>query len=401
MATHDRGEPSGVGRHVFYIGGFFTGGPAFYRRYLVREAARYARVHQVAVEVADRHERDGLYPGYLLSWQGAKGAFKTIYELLSWEDIVLAEFAKPWSRRLPDALATFVDYLTNGAFLGMLRAMRRFAVIWLFPFLFYGIGSLGAALAGLGAALAAARLGAGETAAFLSGLIASGSLLLLVGAFGRTSFAYLLLNDFIFSRAIALDRAPEIWTRLDAFADHLADEMVRWPEREYVLVGHSFGASLAPLLVARLFERHAVRLEGGSLTLVTLGGSLALIGLHPAASRFRAGIQGAASRPDLDWFDVSSSHDPINIKRFDAVEWFDLADSISTPRSAMLLDTQFKAASEPGFFARLRFMRLHMHFIMASEKPGAYDYIGAITSPAPIRQTLADLAKAAETTPAT
>ncbi len=31
-------------------------------------------------------------------------------------------------------------------------------------------------------------------------------------------------------------------------------------------------------------------------------------------------------------------------------------------------------------------MRLHMQFIMAAERPGAYDYIGMITAPAPVRR---------------
>jgi hypothetical protein len=371
-------------RHVYYIGGFFTGGPAFYFGMLARECARHERVHGVPVALSPEGPSEGPTPAFALRAHRPEGAVETRYALLRWEDIVLDRFARAWTWRITEGAATLVDSLANGALLRILRLMRRFGFLWLFPFAFYAGAAGGAALAGLG--VAGLLREAGFAAAVLAGLAAGGIALLAAGALGRRLYAYLLLNDWIFSREVARDRAPELWTRLDAFAQEAARSLGDPAIDEVVLVGHSFGASLAPLVAAALSERvEAATLP--RLTILTLGGSPAAIGFHPKAERFRAGLKRAAALPGVAWIDVSSSYDAVNIKRFDPVERFGLAGP--GVRSPLLLDIRLARPGRGGVLRKLDLMRLHMQFIKAAERPGAYDYVGLITGAAPVRRALA------------
>jgi hypothetical protein len=378
--------PAAFRRHVFYVGGFFTGGPAFYFGTLKRECARYGRVHGTPVTLVEEGPPDSLTPEVVLRAERDGGTVETRYALLRWEDIVLDRFARPWTWRIAGAGATLLDYLANGAFRRMLMLMRRFAFLWLFPFVFYAASLAVAALLGL--ATAAGLQGLGLAPAFLTGLLASAIVLLAAGALGRRSFAYLFLNDWIFSREVALDRSPELWSRIDAFADRVAGSLADPGVDEVVLVGHSFGASLAPLVAARAAEGAIGALPLSRLTILTLGGSLALIGFHPSAQRFRAGLQRAAALPGVAWIDVSSSYDAINFKRFDPVAQFGLTDPEMSTRSPLLLDTRFARRAGGGLLRKLDLMRLHMQFIKAAEREGAYDYVGLVTAAGPMRHAL-------------
>ena len=371
-------------RHVHYVGGFFTGGPAFYFGTLARECARHGRVHGSPVEIAPEGAAGGLSPAVALRAERPEGRVETRYTLLRWDDIVLDRFARPWTWRIAAGAATLLDYVANGAFVRMMRLMRRFGFLWLFPFVYYAGAAGGAALAGF--TVAALLREAGFEIAILAGLAANGLVLLAAGALGRASYAYLFLNDWIFSREVALDRTPELWTRIDAFADRIVRSLADPAVDEVVLVGHSFGASLAPLVAAAASRRvEAAALP--RLTILTLGGSLALIGFHPRADRFRAGLRRAAALPGVAWIDLSSSSDAVNFKRFDPVAQFGLSEPGT--RSPLLLDTRL-VRRRRGLLGKIALMRLHMQFIKAADQPGGYDYIGLVTGAVPVRRALAE-----------
>jgi hypothetical protein len=76
--------------------------------------------------------------------------------------------------------------------------MRRFAMVWLFPFVYYPWRSP------RGAAGTRRRRLVGGATGFAAGFLAGCLVLAAAGAFGRRNFAYLFLNDWIFNRAVAL-----------------------------------------------------------------------------------------------------------------------------------------------------------------------------------------------------
>jgi hypothetical protein len=84
----------------------------------------------------------------------------------------------------------------------------------------------------------------------------------------------------------------------------------------------------------------------------------------------------------VPWIDVSSSHDAINIKRYDPVARFGLRGR------GPILWTPASAGRGPGPFAKLGLMRLHMQFLKAAERGDGYDYIGILTGRRPVREAL-------------
>lgn len=377
-------------RHLYYVPGFFMGGPRFYRHTLASEASRHGRANGIEVKVADdgEHSADGPLPRFVLRARRPERDVEVRYSLLRWEDIVLDYLARPWSWRIRAGAETFVDYVFSGVLGRMFGLMRRFAIAWVMPFVYYPLAMVLVVLAGLSVhgALRAAGL---EAWAFLLGLAASGLALLAAGQFGRFAYGYLMLNDLIFSRAIALDRAPELWNRLDAFADHVAGSLGRADVDEVVVIGHSFGACLSPLVVERLAERHGDALSRTPVTLMTLGGSLPLIGLHRRAKRFRAALQRVSALPNVTWIDVSSSYDAMNFKRFDPIVRFNLHDPARGTRSPQLIDTRFGKHQGGGFIAKWKLMRVHMQFIKSTDRREGYDYLRLITGAVPIPEALA------------
>lgn len=378
-------------RHVYYVPGFFTGGPRFYRTTLAREAGRFARTHGVKVRLSDDTElsTDGLVPRFTLRARFPDRDVETRYALLRWEELVLDYLAKPWSWRIREGAAMALDTVRTGMFGRMYRLMRRFGILWLWHVLFYPVMVIASVVAGL-AVHGLVGLSGWSGAAFLAGLAAATAVLAWGAALGRTGFSFLMINDLICNRDIALNRAPELWAKLDAFADHAADSLRRQDVDEVVVVGHSFGASLAPLVVARLAERHGEALRASGVTLLTLGGSLPLIGFHPKAYRFRAALQAAAAAPNVAWIDVSSSYDAMNFKRFDPIRGFGLESAAPATRPPRLIDTRFGKHQGGGFRRKWNFMDLHMQFIKSTDRREGYDYVRLMTSPVPIPETFGD-----------
>lgn len=378
-------------RHVYYVPGFFMGGPRFYRLTLASEAIRHGRAHGVEVKMTDEgeHATDGMVPRFVLRAKRPDRDVDVRYALLRWEDIVLDYLARPWSWRIRAGAATFVDYVGSGTLTRMFKLMRRFAIAWVMPFIYYPLAMILIAVVGL-LVHGAGRAAGLEAGAFLLALLASALALMAVGQFGRFAYGYLILNDLIFSREIALNRTPELWARLDAFADHVSASLDRPEVDEVVVIGHSFGACLAPLVVARLADRHGDALARSRVTLMTLGGSLPLIGLHRKATRFRQALQQASALPTVTWIDVSSSYDAMNFKRFDPISFFKLHDPAKGTRSPQIIDTRFGQHQGGGFFAKWNLMRVHMQFLKSTERREGYDYPGLITGAVPIPEALAD-----------
>jgi hypothetical protein len=60
---------------------------------------------------------------------------ETLYETLLWDDIVLADFARPTGERLRKSFSAFFDFLMSGAVLRYFKANWQYGLFFLFPYL--------------------------------------------------------------------------------------------------------------------------------------------------------------------------------------------------------------------------------------------------------------------------
>ena len=164
---------------------------------------------------------------------------------------------------------------------------------------------------------------------------------------------------------------------------------------EILIVGHSVGATLAIGLLARLLERQP-DLNGDRnprISLLSLGHCLPLLSALSPAQALRDDLQRVANSA-VDWLDITA---PIDWAAFPGVDPVTAAGlpAVAAGWHPKLLSPRFHKLFSPEAYARLKRSRfqVHLQYLMASERPGAYDYF-AITAGA---QRLRDRFDAAAT----
>ena len=87
-------------RHVFHLAGYDPIGAAWYRLFK-RELATFARTWNVCSAVSDvTPQSEASHAQWKVRSRAPNWQVETTYELLLWDDIVLADFAQPTTKRL-------------------------------------------------------------------------------------------------------------------------------------------------------------------------------------------------------------------------------------------------------------------------------------------------------------
>jgi pimeloyl-ACP methyl ester carboxylesterase len=139
-----------------------------------------------------------------------------------------------------------------------------------------------------------------------------------------------------------------------------------------LVVGHSIGSQFAASAVARALPRlDAAALD--RLSLLTLGQTLPLLGLHPAAAAFRAEVARLEACPGLAWIDFSAPPDPACFPLTDPGAAMGLRPAgagpkLINPHFARLFDAARYAGAKRDWHA------MHFQYLMASDHKGDYDY---------------------------
>jgi hypothetical protein len=207
----------------------------------------------------------------------------------------------------------------------------------------------------------------------------------------QKTYLLYLLCDTIWTWQFSHRGRPEWDARIDRFAEHLCQVVRNSKAEEIVLVGHSSGSFLGVEILARALKRDpALGRHGPRVVLLTLGGNYPIVGYHSAAADFREHLRELAVEPAVDWIDCQARKDVMNFFHFDPIAAHGIEVG-SARRNPTIVTVRFREIIKPEHYNlfRWQFFRVHFQFVMANERPHAYDFFMIVCGPVPLRERMA------------
>jgi pimeloyl-ACP methyl ester carboxylesterase len=385
-------------RHIIYVQGYDPRGLAQYYRMFRTELRKSDQLYGIASSIGrPQSSTDGSMASWTIDTQGDGWQTHTSYDFLRWEDLIQHDLTWPIWRTVMQAVAIYCKLLVGGIIARFWRAHWRFATFISYPhFVLLNeiVWSLGVAwlaatiLAALGTPnLIAVPL---AIAAFVATLWA-----LLKYTESRTYLLY-LMSDTIFTWQFAHRQRPEWDERIARFAEYLVEVAKRSDADEIVIVGHSSGSFLGVDILARALELDpALGQHGPRVALLTIGGNLPIVGFLPVADGFRQQLRQLAIEPSIDWIDCQSRKDVMNFHPFDPIAGHGI-DVGAARRNPVIVPVRFREIIDPKHYNRFRwkFFRVHFQFVMANERPHAYDFFMIVRGPVGLADRARDPARA-------
>jgi hypothetical protein len=161
---------------------------------------------------------------------------------------------------------------------------------------------------------------------------------------------------------------------------------------EIVIVGHSSGSFLGTEMLARALKLDpALGRHGPRIVLLTIGGNFPIVGFHAAAKDFREHLRQLAIEPSIDWIDCQARKDVMNFYQFDPIKSHGIEVG-SARRNPTIVAVRFRDIVRADHYETFRwqFFKVHFQFVMANERPHAYDFFMIVCGPIPVRERMAD-----------
>lgn len=377
----DRARPRRVRhRRVHYCCGFDPRGARWYHRLFRGEAAVAARVNGCAFAVGELDRQAGVGSWTIDADWGEAGPVRTSYRVAEVVDIVEAWWRKP-------ALAAAVGRVRAAAYVvvsGLLVRVAACAPGYALAFVL-AVGGWAVQLA-----LAISALVALGVAAWLlaNGDLRGWWLLVAAGVIVGAASAYRIIarrfhspwvrRATAFADALARGAIPELEQRLAAVADRIAVDLADEEVDEVLLVGHSYGTLLVPMVAARLPGSAARR-----LSLLTVGTCIEHLALDRRAAAFRTAVAAAAARCAC-WRNVVAPPDGACFPRARFAQLCGVEPSLpGYPRS---VSPRFHRIYPPERYRSLKRDKFELHFlyVKAAELAGGYDYFRITCGPDPL-----------------
>jgi hypothetical protein len=391
-------------RHVIYVQGYDPRGLAQYYRMFRTELRKYGRLYGLTTSVSrPKDHSTGEFAHESASWTietaGEDWQTRTDYDFLRWEDLIQRDLAGPLWRILVQGMAIYWGLVLSGTMGRFWKAHWRFATFISWPhFVLLNEAIWSAAIAWLVAwglqALGVHGLLAGAAAALVF-VAALGSL---VKYTEDRSYLLYLMADTIFTWQFSHSDRPDWDARIDRFARHLVAVARATEAQEIILVGHSSGSFLGSEILARALKLDPdLGRHGPRVLLLTLGGNMPIVGFHKAAQGFRDNLKRLAVEPSIDWIDCQSRKDVMNFYPFDPVSGHGI-DLGPARRNPTIVPVRFREIIRPDHYDRFRwqFFRVHFQFVMANERPHAYDFYMIVCGPVPLPTRVAQPAAVLE-----
>lgn len=375
-------------RHVIYVPGYDPRGVAEYFRMFRTEFRKFIALYCLQGRIGkitappDRFSARWDIETKSRDWQ-----VDTTYEFLRWEDIVRRDFARPVWWKILRALGVLAAMFTTGAFPRFVRANWRFAAFLAYPFMvLLGLVLLAILAGSLTASIIAALLPAPAVAIVMGMAVAAASLAALLRWTERYTYMLYLFDDHASTHQFGNGERPDWGERFEIFAGYLVETAKAAAADEIVVVGHSSGSFIAVEVVARALARDPdLGRHGPKVTVLTVGANMPIVGFNPRAGSFRERLRRLATERDVLWIEYQSRKDVMNFYPFDPVAGHRL-ELGTERRNPTVVQVVFRHIVLPENYPSFqwRFFRVHFQFVMANQRPAAYDYFMIICGPFPL-----------------
>jgi hypothetical protein len=373
-------------RHVFHIAGYDPVSPHQYYRRFVRQLQIFEQTWKVQAGASDLAIGTSS-PSWTVRTTGPNWQVDTVYELFAWDDLVNKDAAGSRVVRLLRAAGTYLNLLFTRTLLRYAFANARyfvFAIVPLLQILLFAI------VGWLVTFFLAGRFGAPTMLQHAVAVIGGFAILLLLLEWpGRRWRTYQALDDWILSLDYIYGRRSDLEARLDQFASRIVACVREGTAGEFVVVGHSLGATFAIDAVARaLAIDPGMGNRGGAISLVTVGATIPKCGLHPAAHELRDRIGKVVREPSIHWIEYQSRADAISFYRCNPATMERITEKSDLLHSKPVVRRlQVKDMLRPETYKkyRLRVLRVHYQFVSANDRRAPYDYLMMVCGPIAVR----------------
>jgi pimeloyl-ACP methyl ester carboxylesterase len=238
--------------------------------------------------------------------------------------------------------------------------------------------------------MSAAYFGASTPAAAMVGLGAAALIFASIRRLANKLLVIQVANSWVFNRAYAHGRPSCFDAAIEAAARRLVAVAGAADTDEVLLIGHSSGAGMAPLVLARALELDPnLGRHGPRIVLLTLGSLLPCYALHPRAQRARRAVERLAIEATVVWIDAQARQDFSNFWNFDCVTGLGL-NLPAERRNPHLWRVRFRDMLSEEIFERVRWslFRMHFQFIMGGNRRAPYDFFMNVCGPLPVTDWL-------------
>ena len=369
---------------MFFIPGYDPNPPRRYRELYRRESDRQAAISGYDIEMAGpirgRH-------GWRVRFDEDGIRSESEIEVLVWSDLVQGSMDRSILSSYLQLLRTAWIYISTGALRRLMWLRKGPVIAALYPVGMLLLQAILAILAGwISGALVSwlAGLVVNDGVARALGWMVGLPVVLLCMRYWRRIdgrlFAHYLMHDYAFSARGMGANPPELDTRLEEFADRIA-QALETDADEVLVVGHSSGAHLAVNILADLIRQGRAAAGGPRLALLTLGQVIPMVSFLPRAEKLRADLNFLARTDALTWVDVSAPGDGCSFALCDPVEVSGVAPAAK--RWPLVLSAAFSQTLSPERWKALkrRYFRLHFQYLCAFDRPGDYDYFKITAGP--------------------
>jgi hypothetical protein len=380
-------------RHIIYVQGYDPRGLGQYYRMFRTELRKFGRLYQLDASVGrPQVAPDGERASWTIETKAGDWQTRTDYDFLRWEDLIQRDHAAPIWRTVFQSILLYWRLVFHGIIARYWKAHWRFALFVTYPHvvvLLEALFSLGVAYAfwkGVDAlGIPEPFRVAAAAALFLATL---GAILKYTE---NQTYALYLLADAVWTREFAHRQRPEWDRRIDRFAQHLVDVARSSDAEEIAIIGHSSGSFLGVEILARALELDPnLGRHGPRMVLLTIGANIPIVGFFKASTEFRDHLRQLAIDPSIDWIDCQSRKDVMNFYPFDPIAGHGI-DAGASRRNPVIVPVRFREIIKPEHYKRFRwqFFRVHFQFVMANERPNAYDFFMIVCGPIPLRERMA------------
>ncbi|WMT77357.1 hypothetical protein [Bradyrhizobium sp. Ash2021] len=380
-------------RHIIYIQGYDPRGLAQYYRMFRTELRKFGRLYQLSATISrPKVAADDEIASWTIETKADDWQTHTAYDFLQFEDFIQRDLASPIWRTVFHSVWIYWRLVFNGTIARFTRANWRFATFITYPHFVLLLEAICAA----GIAFVFQK---GLDALGIPGLISiAAAAAIFVALLGtvlkyteNSTYVLYLLSDWIWTWEFSHRQRPEWDQRIDRFAQHLVDVARASEAEEIVIVGHSSGSFLGTEMLARALKLdRALGRHGPRLVLLTIGGNFPIVGFHAAAQGFRDHLRLLAVEPSIDWIDCQARKDVMNFYQFDPIKSHGI-DVGSAGRNPTIVPVRFRDIVKPDHYESFRwqFFRVHFQFVMANERPNAYDFFMIVCGPIPLSERMA------------